>query len=514
MVLKRYLGDGSEDESEFPSHEPKRRNVISSLAWNLFKGPQELAEKFEPILRKLVREEVESAISSAFIRPCRGQNDLSGSSAWQLRFDNNIPDMLFTSSKVESLSNGPVKITLYDANSNQIVASGPLSSLKITIVVVDGDFDPDDQEDWTEQEFSAKILHQREGKRPLLTGELTVQLQDGVGSIGDICFSDNSSWIRGRKFRLGAKVHTVSNGIRIREGVSKKFTVKDHRGESYKKHYPPYANDDLWRLEKIAKDGALHQRLASKGIRTVKDLLRWLIMGPDALRNIIGTGISDKKWKAISAHATSCILDDKELYIYTTEEGISIVFNAIYKVQGAIFDYLNYQSLDKFDPHQKLTVERLKHRAYGNLKDLVPWDGPPIRSTPQFSSPQTNSYDSLGLGPLNVDFPVQQDQADVQMISDQSTISPSYTCELDDNPNQLDVSMAESSHRMQNFDPAFRNSFAFDPYYILNTEGHGFDQACPTGPQMLLDQDPGENFLFPTAIQGKWNVSSSTSSSN
>ncbi|GAA0165835.1 hypothetical protein LIER_21133 [Lithospermum erythrorhizon] len=201
------------------SKNPKRK---TTLAWNLFRGgPQELAQKFERIFRRWVREEVESAISSSLI-PLHEQIGSSGSSAWQLRFDNNIPDMLFTSSKVDSLDNRPVNITLYDANSNQIVASGPLSAVKITIVVVDGDFNPDDQEDWTEQDFT-----------------------------------NNSSWVRGRKFRLGAKVQTVSNGIRVREG----------------KHYPPYANDDVWRLEKIAKDGALHQRLPLNGIKTVQRAL-------------------------------------------------------------------------------------------------------------------------------------------------------------------------------------------------------------------------------------------------
>lgn len=56
-----------------------------------------------------------------------------------------------------------------------------------------------------QEEFEQFIVKEREGKRPLLTGDTTVQLKDGVGFLGDITFTDNSSWIRSRKFRLGVR---------------------------------------------------------------------------------------------------------------------------------------------------------------------------------------------------------------------------------------------------------------------------------------------------------------------
>jgi hypothetical protein len=55
----------------------------------------------------------------------------------------------------------------------------------------------------------------------------------GVAVIDDVSFTDNSSWIRSRKFRIGVRVVmlTDSCGLRIQEAVSESFTVKDHRGE-------------------------------------------------------------------------------------------------------------------------------------------------------------------------------------------------------------------------------------------------------------------------------------------
>jgi hypothetical protein len=54
----------------------------------------------------------------------------------------------------------------------------------------------------------------------------------------------------------------------------------------YKKHYPPALEDDVWRLEKIGKDGAFHKRLSQEGIETVEQFLRLLVMDPQKLRSV------------------------------------------------------------------------------------------------------------------------------------------------------------------------------------------------------------------------------------
>ena len=55
----------------------------------------------------------------------------------------------------------------------------------------------------------------------------------------------------------------------------------------YKKHYPPALADEVWRLEKIGKDGAFHKRLQQNGIKTVEDFLRNYIVDQQKLRNVM-----------------------------------------------------------------------------------------------------------------------------------------------------------------------------------------------------------------------------------
>jgi hypothetical protein len=54
----------------------------------------------------------------------------------------------------------------------------------------------------------------------------------------------------------------------------------------YKKHYPPALHDEVWRLDKIGKDGAFHKRLNKAGLWTVEDFLRLVVMDPQRLRNV------------------------------------------------------------------------------------------------------------------------------------------------------------------------------------------------------------------------------------
>ncbi len=54
----------------------------------------------------------------------------------------------------------------------------------------------------------------------------------------------------------------------------------------YKKHYPPALSDEVWRLDKIGKDGAFHKRLNKAGLWSVEDFLRLVVMDPQRLRNV------------------------------------------------------------------------------------------------------------------------------------------------------------------------------------------------------------------------------------
>lgn len=54
----------------------------------------------------------------------------------------------------------------------------------------------------------------------------------------------------------------------------------------YKKHYPPALHDEVWRLDRIAKDGALHKKLVKANIVTVEGFLRLLVRDPQKLRSV------------------------------------------------------------------------------------------------------------------------------------------------------------------------------------------------------------------------------------
>ncbi|KAL5565892.1 hypothetical protein UlMin_029056 [Ulmus minor] len=197
---------------------------------------------------------------------------------------------------------------------------------------------------WTQQNFENHEVKEREGKMPLLTGELQVTLKEGVGTLGKLTFIDNSSWIRSRKFRFGVKITT---------------------GYLYKMHYPPALHDEVWRLDRIAKDGALHKKLIKAEIVSVEDFLRLLILG---------SRMSNIMWENTVEHAKTCVYGGK-LYVYYTDKNhsIGIVFNNIYKLRGFIADG-QFLSLESLTHSQKVSVDSLMKKAYENWHEVVEYD--------------------------------------------------------------------------------------------------------------------------------------------
>ncbi|XP_057792101.1 calmodulin-binding protein 60 B-like isoform X2 [Salvia miltiorrhiza] len=354
MALKRQLREGGDGDGDSQLGN-KRRHLLSTL-FSRFRNPEEFVPMLEPILRKWVKEEVGRAIDP-YLRSLDAQSERN----LHLKFESSLPTTLFTGNRIST------KIALYDPSCQSIVASGPHSSIKVAVVALHGDFAADDE--WSPEEFEAKIVQSRQGKRPLLNGDSVVALKNGVANIDHICFTDNSSWGRSGKFRLGVRLPPGSHEPCVREGVSNAFKVKDQRGESYQKHHPPSLDDEVWRLEKIAKGGAYHTHLTKLGIANVGDFLRSLALNPISLRTAIGN-VSSKKWEAVG-HAAECILDDNK-YVYTSGQGAVLLFNSIYSLVGVAFDGLSYLSVDALDAYQTKMAEELKQQAFENLNGLVP----------------------------------------------------------------------------------------------------------------------------------------------
>ncbi|XP_042514421.1 calmodulin-binding protein 60 D-like isoform X2 [Macadamia integrifolia] len=443
--------------------ESKRCHTLSTVVRELMQGlsMQEFYAKLEPFLRNVVREEVERVILpyiQSSPRPSINQIEASGSRGWQLHFIGTLPSTFFTNSKIEAENGTPIRIVICDASSKSFITSGPLSSVKVDIVVLDGDFG--EQEDWTAEQFHASVICEREGKRPLLTGNLVVTLRGGEGYLGDIAFTDNSSWIRSRKFRLGARVNrSFSSEERIREARSEAFIVKDHRGELYKKHYPPSFGDEVWRLEKIGKDGSFHNRLAAHGIKTVQDFLRYLITDQSFLRSIFGNGMSNKTWDTIVDHAKTCVLDNK-LYMYCDGgKRVGLLFNSIYNVLGIIFDGHSYQPLDDLTASQMICVERLKQHAYRNMKEMIEIDGPlNDGNLRQLPVPPAASLQGSSQALQHPDFPIiLQEQLPMQPgFNSLTNISASV---MEGHGELEETAVTQGHHSVQVCTPIQRNSF-------------------------------------------------------
>ncbi|XP_052201975.1 calmodulin-binding protein 60 C-like [Diospyros lotus] len=365
---------------------------------------QKLCSSLEPILRRVVSEEVERALAKLGPSKLAGRvspKQIEGPDGrnLQLHFRSRLSLPLFTGGKVEGEQGAAIHVVLQDANTGRVVASGPESMVKLDVVVLEGDFNNEDDEGWTQEEFDSHIVKEREGKRPLLAGDLQVILKEGVGTLGDLTFTDNSSWIRSRKFRLGLKVASgCCEGIHIREAKTEAFTVKDHRGELYKKHYPPALNDEVWRLEKIGKDGSFHKRLNKAGIRTVEDFLRLVVRDSQRLRNILGSGMSNKMWDILVEHAKTCVLSGK-LYVYYPDDvrNVGVVFNNIYELSGLIAGG-EFHPGDSLSDSQKVFVDTLVKKAYDNWMHVIEYDGKSLLSFKQ-NSDSADSQNDDAFGP-------------------------------------------------------------------------------------------------------------------
>lgn len=470
VVEEEVVVDGDEEDIASPDAK-RRRTLLHSGSMQEAIGAQYMQKhlpKLEPFLRRVVQEEVHNVL----IRHIDSANRLplqlkTNSKRYKLQFQGNLPQTLFTGNRVEAENKQPLRIFLTDAASNQPITSGPLSSMKVELLVLDGDFNADERLEHTEKEFSESIVFEREGKRPLLSGEVIIVLEKGVASVRDISFTDNSSWIRSRKFRLGARMSRASSiEERVQEAVSNPFLVKDHRGEVYKKHHPPALADDVWRLEKIGKDGVFHKKLADYGIHTVQDFLRNLVMDQYGLRGLLGSGMSNKMWESTVEHARECVLDDK-LYSYCSGHGIILLFNCIHEIIGVVVGSHCF-SLNALNETQKALVVKLQQDAYKFPNRIVefkvqsqsaeqsptaqapPMPGPAITQNPGLPQGEPNPrYHGL-LKPL----PLNETLEDV-----------------------LQATTGASHHHHQHSEPWITNSFdARDPFDMLQFSGSS--QPC------------------------------------
>ncbi|CAN0900695.1 Calmodulin-binding protein 60 A [Linum grandiflorum] len=357
IPLKRRSAEDSTSESDVVQEAMKMRALECVM---------------EPLIRRVVKEEIETALKKHLISfACGKERGTTESRYVKLHFSNSLSLPIFTGARIEGDDSSALQVVLIDNQTGKVVNSGPESSVRVEVVVLEGDFDSDECYSWTPEEFKNNIVKEREGKKPLLSGDVLLNLKDGVGLVGDVSFSDNSSWTRSRKFRIGARSLDNLDGIRIIEAKSESFIVRDHRGELYKKHHPPALSDEVWRLEKIGKDGAFHKRLCRENILTVKDFLTHLFINPPKLRHILGTGMSAKMWEVTVEHAQTCVLDNR-IYVYFSpgQPKTSVIFNIVGQVRGLVSD-CQYIPVDKMSETEKVDAHNLVIAAFGHWDEVV-----------------------------------------------------------------------------------------------------------------------------------------------
>ncbi|KAK9130172.1 hypothetical protein Sjap_010659 [Stephania japonica] len=390
-------GDEEDDVDRDELPEKKRQALGLAARALLDAGILELLQKhlgpcvqkhLGPYVQRAISEALEPALECAVSKlnprcsrcSAKQVDDLSERHL-QLRFLSRFSLPLFTERKIEWEKGASIHVGLFDATTGSIVKSGPESSVKLDIVVLEGDFNNGDDEDWSSIEFERHVTNERKGRRPLLIGDLQVQLKEGFGTLGDLSFTDNSSWVPSKTFRFGLKVApNYCEGIRIREAKTEAFAVKDQRGESYKKHYPPTLDDEVWRVIKIRKDGRFCKSLNDNGIWTVRDFLRCLARDPINFRETPGAPKSKGTWEALVKHARTCILNEK-CHVYHLDESKALLFNDIYGLEGLIVNG-NLYTVDFVLSNMKVfkvSVEDLLRKAYDDWTKIQEFDGDAIR---------------------------------------------------------------------------------------------------------------------------------------
>ncbi|KAF1872602.1 hypothetical protein Lal_00016438 [Lupinus albus] len=241
MAPKRFFDDSNQDpnkpnDKRMRPTRPSFASVIGEVV--MVKNLQSLFSGLEPLLRRVVNEEVERAMRRCYQPSMTKSPSLriqasKQASNFQLTFNKKLSLPIFTGSRILDIDGNPIHVVLVDKTSNnEMVPTSIPQVIKLELVVLDGDFPHSDKECWMSEEFNNHIVKERTGKRPLLTGELNITMRDGIAPIEDLEFTDNSSWIRSRKFRVAVRVASESNQfVPIREGMTEAFVVKDHRGE-------------------------------------------------------------------------------------------------------------------------------------------------------------------------------------------------------------------------------------------------------------------------------------------
>ncbi|WVZ90707.1 hypothetical protein U9M48_036987 [Paspalum notatum var. saurae] len=284
-----------------------------------------------------------------------------------LFFQDGLKPSVYTDENLTSENDAAIKLAMYEGK--KVVKSGALSQAKVEILVLRGDFSNKCRDNWTEEEFDKYIVQGRDG-HDLVLG--TVWLTNGEVELSQIRFKEGSCR---KKVIMAARVCKSEKIVgRIQEAIMKNpVIVLDRRNKPNEKRHPPRLDDDLYRLEEIARDGVYHKRLLQAKIYNVEGLLKALNQDSNKLRGILKMEKQQNAWSKLTEHARECVLEDKqELKRYQNEEGnVVLFFNCVHDVVGAAFPR-EYAACQRFDLAQKALVNKWRRHAYDKLDGISP----------------------------------------------------------------------------------------------------------------------------------------------
>lgn len=258
----------------------------------------ELKPDFESLVRNIVREELRNLLNG-LDRNFGDQVHTSEPRCLKLQFLNNVSLPVFTNEDIQGEGPSSIEVALVDNLNDKVVDYGPEASAKVELVALDGDGGGAMGDDWTAEDFNRNIIREREGahskgkknkkregKWPLLDGDVHLRLNKGLGVVGKVKFRQYTHWMKNHKFKLGARVLDSFSGVRIREAVTKPFIVRDRRAKCERKRGSPSLSDDVSKLKNITKNSKRHKGLQKKNINIVEDFLIQLFKDPGHLEQV------------------------------------------------------------------------------------------------------------------------------------------------------------------------------------------------------------------------------------
>ncbi|EEE53746.1 hypothetical protein OsJ_00110 [Oryza sativa Japonica Group] len=205
----------------------------------------------------------------------------------ELRFLNKLNPLVFTKEKITAEDGTAIKIAI--VRDNQIITSGPLSSARIEILALHGNFYDVVPDNWTESEFDHRIVSSSQG--PALGGVCQVKLKNGEASPSDVFFNIPSSKTESGRLILAAKVHTSDiGGLRIKEAVMMNpVVVQVYRNKLNRSSDRPKLKDEVHRLKGISGKGCRTKWLKDNQINTVEEFVKALNKDEEKIRNCYTT---------------------------------------------------------------------------------------------------------------------------------------------------------------------------------------------------------------------------------